>query len=121
MSNSFVAKLPKDEIAAFCDRWKITEFALFGSILRDDFRPDSDVDVLVTFAPDATWGLFAVVQMQQELEAIVGRDVDFVERNAIERSHNWLRRKEILGSAKTFYVKRQSDTTRPCEVSTTDN
>jgi len=121
MSNSFVAKLPKERIADFCERWKITEFALFGSILRDDFRPDSDVDVLVTFAPDAKWGLFAVVQMQQELEAIVGRDVDFVERKAIERSHNWLRRKEILGSAKTFYVKRQSDTSRSGEIGTTDN
>jgi predicted nucleotidyltransferase len=121
MSNSFVAKLPKDEIVAFCDRWKITEFALFGSILRDDFRPDSDVDVLVTFAPEAKWGLFKLVEMQQELEAIVGRDVDLIERKAIEHSHNWLRRKEILGTAKTFYVKRQPDTTRPCEVSTTDN
>ena len=95
--------------------------ASFGSILRDDFRSDSDVDVLVTFAPDAKWGLFKVAEMQQELEAIVGRDVDFVSRRAIECSHNWLRRKEILGTAKTFYVKRQSDTTRPCEVSTTDN
>jgi hypothetical protein len=121
MSNSFVAQLPKDEIVAFCDRWKITEFALFGSILRDDFRPDSDVDVLVTFAPDAKWGLFKLVEMQQELETLVGRDVDLIERKAIECSHNWLRRREILGTAKTFYVKRQPDTIRPCEVSTTDN
>ncbi len=50
--------IPQDKIADFCRRWKITEFALFGSVLRDDFRPDSDVDVLVTFAPDARWGLF---------------------------------------------------------------
>lgn len=121
MSNSFVEKLPKEQIAEFCARWKITEFALFGSILRDDFRPDSDVDVLVTFAPDAQWGLFKVVEMQQELESILDRDVDLIERKAIELSHNWLRRKEILGSAKTFYLKRQLDTIRPCEVSTTDN
>lgn len=121
MSHSFVEKLPKEQIAEFCDRWKITEFALFGSILRDDFRPDSDVDVLVTFAPDAQWGLFKVVEMQQELEDILDRDVDFVSRRAIERSHNWLRRKEILGTAKTFYLKRQPDTPRPCAVSTTDN
>lgn len=59
--------------------------------------------------------------MQQELEGILDRDVDFVSRRAIERSHNWLRRKEILGTAKIFYVKRQPDTPRPCEVSTTDN
>lgn len=121
MSNSFVAQLPKERITDFCERWKITELALFGSILRDDFRPDSDVDVLVTFAPDAQWGLFKVAEMQQELEGILDRDVDFVSRRAIERSHNWLRRKEILGTAKTFYVKRQPDTPRPCEVSTTDN
>lgn len=121
MSNSFEEKLPKEQTADFCDRWKIIEFALLGSILGNDFCPDSDVDVLVTFAPEAKWGLFKVVEMQQELEAIVGRDVDFVSRRAIECSHNWLRRKEILGTAKTFYVKKQSDTTRPCEVSTTDN
>jgi predicted nucleotidyltransferase len=60
----------------------ITEFALFGSILRDDFRPDSDVDVLVTFVPDAKWGLFKLVEMQQELETLVGRDVDLIERKA---------------------------------------
>ena len=118
MSNNFVEKLPKEKIAEFCDRWKITELALFGSILRDDFRPDSDVDVLVTFASDAKWGLFKLVEMQQDLETIVGRDVDLIERKAIEHSHNWLRRKEILGSAQTFYVKRQADAIRPCEVST---
>jgi hypothetical protein len=61
MSNSFVDKLPKDKIAAFCDRWQRTEFTLFGLILWDDFRPDSEVDVLVTFAPDAKWVLFKVV------------------------------------------------------------
>lgn len=121
MSNSFVAELPKERIVEFCERWKIIELALFGSILRDDFRPDSDVDVLVTFALDAKWGLFKLVEMQQELEAIVGRDIDLIERKAIEGSHNWLRRQEILGTAKTFYVKRQPDTIRPCEVSTTDN
>jgi len=49
--------VPIDRIAEFCRRWKITELALFGSVLRDDFRPDSDVDVLVTFAPDAPWSL----------------------------------------------------------------
>ena len=92
-----------------------------GSILRDDFCPDSDVDVQVTFAPDAKWGLFKLVEMQQELETIVGRDVDLTEKKVIKNSHNWLRRKGILGAAKTFYIQRQSDTTRPCEVSKIDN
>src|ERR671932_2298632 len=112
-------EVSENAIASFCERWKITEFALFGSILRDDFRPDSDVDVLVTFAPDAKWGLFKLVEMQQDLETIVSRDVDLIERKAIEHSHNWLRRKEILGSAQTFYVKRQAAAIRPCEVSPT--
>ena len=59
--------IDQEKIAEFCQRWKITEFALFGSVLRDDFRPDSDVDVLVTFAPDAEWSLFDDVDMEEEL------------------------------------------------------
>src|SRR5436305_10157721 len=92
--------LDQEKIAEFCQRWKITEFALFGSVLRDDFRPDSDIDVLVTFAPDAEWSLFDKVDMLDELKAIFGRDVDLVSRRAIERSHNPLRRRAILGSAR---------------------
>lgn len=96
--------LPMDAIRAYCERWKIIEFAVFGSVLRDDFRPDSDIDVLVTFAPDAPWSLFDIVRMQNELASIVGRDVDFVEREAIEESPNYLLRKVILDSANTLYV-----------------
>ncbi len=68
------AKIPidRDKTAEFCRRWKITEFALFGSVLRDDFRPDSDVDVLVTFAPDAEWSLFDHLDMEEELSVILG-------------------------------------------------
>jgi uncharacterized protein len=100
------AKIPidRDKIAEFCRRWKITEFALFGSVLRDDFRPDSDVDVLVTFAPDAEWGLFDMVDMQDELEKIFGRKVDLVSRRGIEASRNYLRRKAILSSAEVIHV-----------------
>jgi hypothetical protein len=93
-------------IAEFCRKWKITEFALFGSALREDFRPDSDVDVLVTFAPDATWSLFDLVDMQEELKQILGRDVDLVEREAIEKSENYIRRRHILSSLETLYVAR---------------
>jgi uncharacterized protein len=96
-------ELPIDQIADFCKRWKITGFALFGSVLRDDFRPDSDIDVLVTFAPDADWSLFHKVDMLDELKAIFRRDVDLVERPAIERSSNYIRRKAILGYAKSIY------------------
>lgn len=72
--------ISKDRIAAFAQRWKITEFALFGSMLRDDFGPESDVDVLVSFDPLATWSLWDLTTMADELTAIVGRKVDLVEK-----------------------------------------
>ena len=97
-------KIPADKIAGFCRRWKIAEFALFGSVLRDDFRPDSDVDVLVTFSPDAEWSLFDHVTMQDELKALFGRAVDLVSRRGLERSQNYIRRKAILSSAQVIYV-----------------
>lgn len=97
--------LPQAEIAEFCQRWKICEFYLFGSVLRSDFRPDSDIDVMVTFAADAQWG-FEFVQMKRELEALFQRDVDLLTKAAIEASHNWIRRKEILETAKLIYVAR---------------
>lgn len=95
--------LPIDKIREFCQRWQITEFALFGSVLREDFHPDSDLDVLVTFVPNAFWNLLDLVKMQQELEVIVGRDVDLIEKRVIEQSTNWIRRKEILNTAQIFY------------------
>ena len=97
--------LPKVQINEFCDRWKIRELALFGSVLRDDFRPDSDIDVLVTFCPNADWSLLDRVKMQQELGNILERKVDLVSKRAIERSHNWIRRREILETAKIIYAK----------------
>lgn len=96
--------LSSDRITEFCQRWKISELALFGSVLRDDFRPDSDIDILVTFAPDANRGVFALATMQEELEAILGREVDLVSKRAIERSHNWIRRKNILEAAQVIYA-----------------
>mgnify|MGYP001592921766 FL=1 len=99
-------EIPSDKIADYCRRWKITEFALFGSALRDDFDPESDIDVLVTFDRDAHWTLFDMVDMQEELKAIFGRDVDLVSRRGIESSQNYLRRKEILSSAKVIHVSR---------------
>ena len=91
-------------IADFCYRWKITEFALFGSVLRNDFGPESDIDVLVTFAPDATWSLLDHVDMQDELKTIFRRNVDLISKRGIERSNNHIRRKEILGSAEVIYA-----------------
>jgi hypothetical protein len=99
-------EIPDEVLAAFCRRWKITELALFGSVLREDFRPDSDVDVLVTFSPDAEWSLFDMVHMQEDLQGILGRKVDLVSRRGLEQSHNWIRRKAILSSAEPVYVQR---------------
>jgi len=96
--------LPKEKIIEFCRRWKITEFALFGSALRDDFGPTSDVDVLVTFASDASWSLLDHVEMQDELMALFGRKVDLVSRRGIERSRNPIRRRDILDSAEIIYA-----------------
>ncbi|HDH09508.1 MAG TPA: nucleotidyltransferase [Chloroflexi bacterium] len=99
-------EIPADEIADFCRRWKVTELALFGSVLRGDFSPDSDVDVLVSFAPDARWSLFDLVRMQEELKAILGREVDLLERVAVEQSENYIRRKSILSNMEVIYAAR---------------
>ena len=96
-------EIPDAPLAAFCRRWKIREFALFGSVLREDFRPDSDVDVLVTFGPEAPWTLFDFVQMQDELKEMLGRGVDLVEKAAIEESRNPFRKRGILSSARVVY------------------
>ena len=98
------APVSKEALAEFCRRWKVAELALFGSALREDFGPESDVDVLVTFATDADWSLFDHVKMEQELKALFKRDVDLVSRRAIERSQNWIRRKNILSTAQVVYV-----------------
>ena len=88
----------------FCHRWQITELALFGSVLRDDFHPDSDIDLLVTFAPTAHWGLLTHVRMERELSQILDRPVDLIEKAAIQASSNWLRRNEILQTAQIIYA-----------------
>lgn len=91
-------------IAELCRRWMITELALFGSALREDFRPDSDVDVLVSFAPEARPSWFELARLEEELSALFGRKVDLVERQTIERSENYIRRKHILDSAQAIHV-----------------
>jgi predicted nucleotidyltransferase len=96
--------LPQAEIAEFCRRWHISELALFGSVLRDDFGPESDLDVLVTFAPDADWGLLDHYKMEQELVTLLGWDVDLLTRRSVEQSRNWLRRREILSTAQVVYA-----------------
>ena len=97
--------IPKKRIGEFCRRWEVVEFSLFGSVLREDFRPDSDVDVLVSFAPDAKVSLFDLVQMQDELKAIFKRDVDLIEKQSIIESPNYIRRKNILTNTRVVYAQ----------------
>ena len=97
--------LPIDRITRFCQHWQIIELSLFGSVLRDDFHANSDIDILVAFAPTANWGLLDHAQMQQELEILLGRPVDLISKRAIERSSNWIRRQEILSTAQAIYVE----------------
>ena len=98
-----VAIVPLEAIAQFCQGWQIQEFYLFGSVLRDDFHPDSDIDVMVDFQPSVRWGLLALVEMK-ELEAIFDREVDLLTKKSIEQSENWIRRQEILSTAQVIYV-----------------
>jgi len=96
--------LNQKALSDLCHRWKITELALFGSALRDDFRPDSDLDVLVSFAPEAHPSLFDLARIEEELSAIVGRKVDLIERRAVEHSENYIRRRHILETARPIHV-----------------
>lgn len=96
--------IPPEKVAAFCKRWQIAELALFGSVLRDDFGPESDVDVLVRFDPQAQHTLVDLAQIEDQLGATLGRKVDLIEREAVERSQNYIRRKAILQSAETIYA-----------------
>jgi hypothetical protein len=97
--------IPTERLDEFCRRWKIAELRVFGSALREDFRPDSDLDLLVRFAPEADWSLLDHVTMD-ELSGIVGRKVDLVSQRASERSSNWIRRKAILESAEPYFASR---------------
>jgi uncharacterized protein len=100
-----------EQLATFCEKWQIEELALFGSVLRDDFRvngPDrSDIDILYTHMQQAKYG-FEIFDMKAELELLFSRHVDFVSKNAIQNSRNWLRRKTILESAKVIYATRSA-------------
>ena len=96
--------IPSKEIEAFCKRWKITELALFGSVLEDDFGPESDIDLMATFVPDADYSLFDHVDMNDQLSAIFQRKVYLASRNAIMQSRNYIRRKQILISAEIIYT-----------------
>ena len=93
------------EIQELAKRWKMEEFYLFGSILTADFRPDSDVDVLVEFRPDAPWSLFDLVDLREELKKLFKREVDLIEKRCLLKSRNPLRREHILLTAKKIYME----------------
>ena len=98
-------QIPQEKIEAFCRKWKIREMALFGSVLRVDFREDSDVDCLVTFASDTHWDLLDVIGAEEQLAELLGRPVDLVQRSTVEKSENWIRRNHILKTARTIYAR----------------
>ncbi len=106
LPESLRAHLPFDEgwLEAWCRRWQVAELAFFGSVLRDDFGPDSDVDVLIRFSELSEWSLLDHIAMEEELATFFKRKVDLVSRRAVEGSHNPIRRRHILDSAQVVYA-----------------
>lgn len=96
--------LSPHELATFCQRWQVKELCLFGSVLSQTFSANSDIDILVTFREDAPWRIFDFVRMRNELQTLVGREIDLIEKVAIERSRNPIRRRAILESARRLYA-----------------
>jgi uncharacterized protein len=96
--------LPLDRIAELCRKYHVLELSIFGSLLRDDFGPDSDIDFLVMFQDDdyGPW-MGKLLHMEDELSALLGRRVDLVPRESVEQSENWIRRNHILNSAQVIY------------------
>jgi uncharacterized protein len=98
--------LDSPAIRDFCRKWKIRELSVFGSVLRDDFRPDSDIDFLADYEADAEWEIEDLDAMDEELGRIVGRKAELVDRRAVERSPNYIRRRNILRTAERLHVQR---------------
>ena len=99
-------KLAEEAIAKFCQRWKIEEFYLFGSVLREDFSEKSDIDVMLKFSPDARLG-FKFVTLCEELETLFKRNVDVITKKGIEKTDNWIVQENILNSTKLIYAQKQ--------------
>jgi predicted nucleotidyltransferase len=94
-----------EQIAGFCRRWSIARLEIFGSALREDFGPDSDVDLVATYAPQARWSLLDRVRMKFELEDLLGREVDLLNRRALEKPACRARAAAILAQAQTLYAE----------------
>jgi uncharacterized protein len=99
--NVIQVPVDREAIVRFCRKWRVTELALFGSVLRDDFGRESDVDVLVSFEPDAPWSLWDLIAMRDELQELFGRRIDLVEKKTL---NNPFRRHAILTSKRVIYA-----------------
>jgi uncharacterized protein len=115
MSRTIQIDLPMEAIAALCERYQVRELSLFGSVVRDDFRPDSDVDFLVTFKDDSELTFYEFVEMKDELATLVGRPVDLVEEKALT---NPFRRKTILRDKTVIYERAESPLLSRCPKTT---
>jgi predicted nucleotidyltransferase len=104
--------LPGESLTKLCQHWQIVELSLFGSILREDFNADSDIDVLVKFSEEARITFFDLDIIEQQLSELFHRPVDVVTKQAIEQSHNPIRRKNILDNSKVIYEQRSGDYSR---------
>lgn len=100
---SLQIEVPREQIIDFCERWQIAELAFFGSVLQDDFSPESDIDVLVNLHPGTSHSISNILRMERELGDILGREADLVFRPDVERSRNYIRREAVLKSAEVFY------------------
>ncbi len=94
-------EIPDGALASFCEKWRIKELSLFGSILRKDFGPESDIDVLVSFEPEVPWSLWDMMDMQEELQNLTGRPIDLIEKEGLR---NPFRRNEILTTNRVIYA-----------------
>lgn len=101
MSASRNISVPETSIATFCQKWRVREFALFGSVLRDDFGPESDIDVLVSFEPKSQWSLWDLLAMRDELVVLFGRPVDLIEKEALR---NPIRKERILSTREVIHA-----------------
>lgn len=104
MDNEPRIPIDREKIAEFCQKHGIIEFSLFGSVLRDDFGPDSDVDVMISLSPQTRFGLIKYGRLIYDLRQLIGRDVDVVLRKEIEASSNRFRKRDVLSNHRTIYV-----------------
>jgi len=100
--------ISKESLVEFCQKWKIDNLSVFGSVLRDDFNSNSDIDFLVAFEQDADWSLFDHVAMREELQKLIGRQIDLLTEKALANSANWIRQKEIQETASQIYPVMES-------------